>query len=197
VRRCRPHRRSRGAPSDQDGDRDHWQATNDSSKRSPHSLPIRRGGCLRACTVHAGQKPASIRPRHMPYAHSQDARSIRVALGNLLRRRREEAERSLSDLAEAADLSPAYLSGRERGPNDPAANRIQRRPVRRNFMALVPSVIESTARGERAYDIYSRLLRDRIIFLGSEIDDDIANLVIAQLLFLDSEDPDKEISIYI
>jgi ATP-dependent Clp protease, protease subunit len=64
-------------------------------------------------------------------------------------------------------------------------------------MALVPSVIESTARGERAYDIYSRLLRDRIIFLGSEIDDDIANLVIAQLLFLDSEDPDKEISIYI
>jgi ATP-dependent Clp protease protease subunit len=64
-------------------------------------------------------------------------------------------------------------------------------------MALVPSVIESTARGERAYDIYSRLLRDRIIFLGSEIDDDVANLVIAQLLFLDSEDPDKEISIYI
>jgi ATP-dependent Clp protease, protease subunit len=64
-------------------------------------------------------------------------------------------------------------------------------------MALIPNVIETTARGERAYDIYSRLLRDRIIFLGSEIDDDIANLVIAQLLFLDSDDPDKEISIYI
>jgi ATP-dependent Clp protease protease subunit len=64
-------------------------------------------------------------------------------------------------------------------------------------MALVPHVVESTARGERAYDIYSRLLRDRIIFLGSEIDDDVANVVIAQLLFLDSEDPDKEISIYI
>ena len=64
-------------------------------------------------------------------------------------------------------------------------------------MALIPSVIETTARGERAYDIYSRLLRDRIIFVGSQIDDDIANLVIAQLLFLDSEDPDKEISIYI
>ena len=62
---------------------------------------------------------------------------------------------------------------------------------------LVPNVIETTARGERAYDIYSRLLRDRIIFLGSAIDDDVANLVIAQLLFLDSEDPDKEISIYI
>jgi ATP-dependent Clp protease protease subunit len=64
-------------------------------------------------------------------------------------------------------------------------------------MALVPSVIETTSRGERAYDIYSRLLRDRIIFLGSQIDDDLANLVIAQLLFLASEDPDKEISIYI
>jgi len=64
-------------------------------------------------------------------------------------------------------------------------------------MALIPSVIETTARGERAYDIYSRLLRDRIIFVGTQIDDDIANLVIAQLLFLDSEDPDKEISIYI
>ena len=64
-------------------------------------------------------------------------------------------------------------------------------------MALVPNVIETTARGERAYDIYSRLLRDRIIFVGSQIDDDVANLVIAQLLFLDSEDPDKEINIYI
>ena len=64
-------------------------------------------------------------------------------------------------------------------------------------MALVPNVVESTARGERAYDIYSRLLRDRIIFLGTQIDDDVANLVIAQLLFLDSEEPDKEISIYI
>src|SRR5437762_11508800 len=64
-------------------------------------------------------------------------------------------------------------------------------------MARVPDVVESTARGERAYDIYSRLRRDRIIFLGTQIDDDVANLVIAQLLFLDSEDPDKEISIYI
>ena len=64
-------------------------------------------------------------------------------------------------------------------------------------MALVPSVIETTSRGERAYDIYSRLLRDRIIFVGNTIDDEVANLVIAQLLFLDSEDPDKEISLYI
>jgi ATP-dependent Clp protease protease subunit len=62
---------------------------------------------------------------------------------------------------------------------------------------MVPIVIEQTGRGERAYDIYSRLLKDRILFLGTAIDDDIANLVIAQLLFLQSEDSEKEISIYI
>ena len=62
---------------------------------------------------------------------------------------------------------------------------------------LVPMVIESTSRGERAYDIYSRLLRERIIFLGDAIDDHLANLVIAQLLFLESEDPEKDISLYI
>jgi ATP-dependent Clp protease protease subunit len=62
---------------------------------------------------------------------------------------------------------------------------------------LVPMVIEETSRGERAFDIYSRLLNDRIIFLGTPIDDQIANLVVAQLLHLESEDPDKDISIYI
>lgn len=61
----------------------------------------------------------------------------------------------------------------------------------------IPYVIEQTGRGERSYDIYSRLLKDRIIFLGSEIFDDVANSVVAQLLFLESEDPDKDISIYI
>jgi ATP-dependent Clp protease protease subunit len=61
----------------------------------------------------------------------------------------------------------------------------------------VPMVVEQSNRGERAYDIYSRLLKDRIIFLGSAIDDHVANLVIAQLLFLEAEDPDKDISIYI
>ncbi len=64
-------------------------------------------------------------------------------------------------------------------------------------MPLVPMVIERTARGEREYDIYSRLLNERIIFLGSAIDDQIANLVVAQLLHLESSDPDKDISIYI
>ena len=64
-------------------------------------------------------------------------------------------------------------------------------------MTLVPIVIEQTPRGERAYDIYSRLLKDRIIFLGTEIDDATANTVIAQLLFLEASDPDKDIYIYI
>jgi len=61
----------------------------------------------------------------------------------------------------------------------------------------MPMVIEQTHRGERAYDIYSRLLKDRIVFLGTPIDDDVANIVIAQLLFLESEDPDKDIHVYI
>jgi ATP-dependent Clp protease protease subunit len=64
-------------------------------------------------------------------------------------------------------------------------------------MTLIPMVVEQTPRGERAYDIYSRLLRDRIIFVGTPIDDDVANLIIAQLLFLESEDPDKDIHLYI
>jgi ATP-dependent Clp protease protease subunit len=64
-------------------------------------------------------------------------------------------------------------------------------------MNLVPIVVEQTPRGERAYDIFSRLLRDRIIFIGSPIDDVDANLVIAQLLFLEAEDPDKDISLYV
>ncbi len=62
---------------------------------------------------------------------------------------------------------------------------------------LVPMVVEQTARGERAFDIYSRLLKDNIIFIGTPIDDTIANLVVAQLLFLESEDPDRDISLYI
>ncbi len=67
----------------------------------------------------------------------------------------------------------------------------------RERMALVPMVVEQTSRGERAYDIYSRLLRDNIIFLGTPIDDQIANLVIAQMLFLSGEDPEKDLQLYI
>ena len=64
-------------------------------------------------------------------------------------------------------------------------------------MSLVPYVLESTSRGERSYDIYSRLLKDRIIFLGEEVNDVTASLVVAQLLFLESEDPNKDINLYI
>lgn len=64
-------------------------------------------------------------------------------------------------------------------------------------MALIPMVVEQSARGERAYDIFSRLLKDRIIFIGTPIDDDIANLVVAQMLFLEKEDPDRDIELYI
>ena len=64
-------------------------------------------------------------------------------------------------------------------------------------MAVIPYVIEQTSRGERSYDIYSRLLKDRIIFLGEAIDEHVASLVVAQLLFLEAEDPDKDINIYI
>jgi ATP-dependent Clp protease protease subunit len=64
-------------------------------------------------------------------------------------------------------------------------------------MPLVPMVVEQTSRGERAYDIYSRLLKDNIVFIGQPIDDILSNLVIAQLLFLEAEDPDKDISVYI
>lgn len=65
------------------------------------------------------------------------------------------------------------------------------------YNQLVPMVVEQTGRGERAYDIFSRLLKDRIIFLGTPIDDNVANLVVAQMLFLEAEDPDKDIFIYI
>ena len=68
-------------------------------------------------------------------------------------------------------------------------------PAPHNF--IIPTVIEQTHRGERGWDIFSRLLKDRIIFLGTAVNDDIANIIIAQLLFLESEDPDKDIMLYI
>ena len=74
---------------------------------------------------------------------------------------------------------------------------LQNQSTVKNVSGLVPVVIEQTARGERSYDIYSRLLKERIIFLLGEVEDHMANLVVAQLLFLESENPDKDISIYI
>src|ERR1700674_2770365 len=82
--------------------------------------------------------------------------------------------------------------------------RVQRRSVRPILIGLarpagylVPMVVENTGRGERAFDIYSRLLKERIVFIGTPIDDQVANLIVAQLLYLQSEDPDKEIALYI
>jgi ATP-dependent Clp protease protease subunit len=69
--------------------------------------------------------------------------------------------------------------------------------VERDFMATIPMVVEQSHRGERAWDIYSRLLKDRIIFLGTPVNDQVANSIIAQLLFLESEDPERDVSIYI
>ncbi len=69
--------------------------------------------------------------------------------------------------------------------------------MKEQYQTLVPMVVEQTGRGERAYDIYSRLLKDRIVFIGTPIDDNIANLIIAQLLFLQMEAPDKDINVYI
>jgi ATP-dependent Clp protease, protease subunit len=69
--------------------------------------------------------------------------------------------------------------------------------IERKYMALVPIVVEQTGRGERAYDIFSRLLKERIVFIGTAIDDTVASLAIAQLLFLEAEDPEKDVSVYI
>jgi ATP-dependent Clp protease, protease subunit len=74
---------------------------------------------------------------------------------------------------------------------------LKKEKTKENTMALIPMVIEQTGRGERAYDIYSRLLKERIIFLGTPVDDNIASLIIAQLLFLEAEDPDKDIYLYV
>jgi ATP-dependent Clp protease protease subunit len=81
-------------------------------------------------------------------------------------------------------------------PNIPTASKVAE-AARQTTAMMVPMVIETSSRGERAYDIYSRLLKDRIIFLGDAVEDHMANLIIAQLLFLEAEDPERDISLYI
>ncbi|HEY6488192.1 MAG: ATP-dependent Clp endopeptidase proteolytic subunit ClpP [Terracidiphilus sp.] len=88
--------------------------------------------------------------------------------------------------------TPGEAALKGKGENSPPT---EQRDERR--MALVPMVVEQTSRGERAYDIYSRLLRDNIIFLGTPIDDQVANLIVAQMLFLSGEDPEKDVQLYI
>ncbi|MGA3134826.1 MAG: ATP-dependent Clp endopeptidase proteolytic subunit ClpP [Terracidiphilus sp.] len=99
--------------------------------------------------------------------------------------------------ATRAPRRPLYDGGSARRSKKPGQNGPQPQEREEDSMALVPMVVEQTSRGERAYDIYSRLLRDNIIFLGTPIDDQIANLIVAQLLFLSGEDPEKDVQLYI
>src|SRR5262245_26184553 len=95
--------------------------------------------------------------------------------------------------AQNCQLSPATRDS-GRGASDKVT---KMNPMTDPRAQLIPMVVEQTNRGERAYDIYSRLLKDSIIFLGTQIDDGIANLIIAQMLFLEAEDPDRDILLYI
>ena len=97
----------------------------------------------------------------------------------------------------SGDASSSAFDVRRGGFPVAAASNLYGLTHREVFMSLVPMVIETTGRSERAYDIYSRLLKDRIILLGSEVNDTVASLVCAQLLFLESQDPEKEINLYI
>src|SRR5262245_24638110 len=100
-------------------------------------------------------------------------------------RRRPETRKDALDLLER-------LGGAGAPPTNGTARNL---PITDNI--IYPHVVESTHRGERTWDIFSRLLKDRIVFLGSAVDDDVANIVIAQFLFLESEDPEKDIQLYI
>src|SRR5262245_8859612 len=99
--------------------------------------------------------------------------------------------------SEASITTAGRAAGRRGAEVPPSQASITNRNRRRRPMALVPMVVEQTPRGERAFDIFSRLLKERIIFLPTYIEDELANLVIAQMLFLEAEDPDKDIFLYI
>src|SRR6266540_5250941 len=101
-------------------------------------------------------------------------------------RRPENPKQAIELLEKAEGRADLFVTARDALPADAA----------RDFIPY-PQVVETTHRGERNWDIFSRLLKDRIVFLGTEINDDVANIVIAQLLFLESEDPDKEIMLYV
>src|SRR5262249_6890907 len=105
------------------------------------------------------------------------------------RRRSSRSHPSSRRLARRSGRPSRSVPSKRRSCGPPAARRVE--------MPLIPMVVEQTSRGERAFDIYSRLLAERIVFLGTPVDDQIANLVIAQLLHLESDDPDKDIFLYI
>src|SRR3954470_2947570 len=115
----------------------------------------------------------------------------RRAAGAPRSERRAARRRAVSQIVARPAFRPI------RGRAGPRGGERTRTAMNSPHAALVPMVVEQTSRGERAFDIYSRLLKDNIIFIGTPIDDVIANLVVAQLLFLEAEDPDKDISLYI
>src|SRR4051794_7378543 len=127
---------------------------------------------------------------------SRPKRATNSGLPSASRRGRDRASSGLrgrkADTGHSLDSPQDGHSARPRKESRPATQR-----KARSMSPLVPMVVEQTSRGERAFDIYSRLLNERIIFLGTPVDDQIANLVVAQMLHLESEDPDKDISLYI
>src|SRR5580704_10125299 len=159
----------------------------------------RAQGCLRrpADRHHVRTRGAD---RGRVYRPRTPARSMAAERARVGRRPPPPAARS--HVGTRCRLAPdggavRRLRRHEPGGADPTAYRLRSTHSGGLAMTLVPTVVESTTRGERSYDIYSRLLRDRIIFVGSVIDDDLANLVTAQLLFLEGEDPERDVHLYI
>src|SRR5213079_784016 len=113
-----------------------------------------------------------------------------------LARRLRDAGRDLRADCRRRCRTRRRRAARLRRSGSPARGRRARRGGGAGVSSVIPMVIEQTSRGERAFDIYSRLLNDRIVIVGSSIDEQVANVVIAQLLHLESDDPDKEISLY-
>src|SRR5206468_2902467 len=150
----------------------------------------RRGGRGPARGVAHARAPERVRPL---------ARAPRDQPGRLsptLRPDRRPARREPARRSAAVRRPRAHLDPRQ-GIFPDRDETVDPRQQGASMSPLIPMVIEQTSRGERAFDIYSRLLNERIIFLGTPVDDQIANLIIAQLLHLESEDPDKDVSIYV
>src|SRR5262249_10122538 len=139
-----------------------------------------------------------------PWPHASSSRRSGSAPSTIAQRPDPRSAYVWEDSGRWNGSSPPQGSCPFRGPKKlPLKIKTGRNPARAGSgpvpmqANLVPIVIEQTGRGERAYDIYSRLLRDRIVLLGTPVGDDIANLIVAQLLFLESEDPEKDIFLYI
>ena len=142
--------------------------------------------------IEAHPEFAEVQHQHQPHTHDEDeAPSL---IDEVIGDGGDEEDEELAAIEAARGRGGQGMSVRRPGHPEPLA---AAEAARQTTAMLVPMVIESSSRGERAYDIYSRLLKDRIIFLGDAIEDHVANLIIAQLLFLEAEDPERDISLYI